>query len=99
MYGYYGQQQPVHGLVRVTGIEGARAYQLPPNSDIPLFDANEDVMYVKTTDGAGFPTIRCFRFEPIDAMPPADTARFVTREEFDALKEAIENGKQPVQQQ
>ena len=30
--------QPVNGLVSVTGIEGAKAYQLPPNSAMPLFD-------------------------------------------------------------
>ena len=51
-------QQPVHGFVYVNGIEGARAYQMPPNSEMPLFDSNTDgVMYVKKTDGAGYPTI------------------------------------------
>lgn len=44
-------------------------YQLPPNSSMPLFDGNEDVFYVKTTDGAGFPTIRTFRFVPVDEQP------------------------------
>lgn len=53
-----GAQQPVHGFVYVTGMEGARAYPLPPNSDMPLFDSKEDVLYIKTTDGAGFPTVR-----------------------------------------
>ena len=50
-------QQPVHGFVYVNGIEGARAYQMPPNSEMPLFDANGDVMFVKVTDAAGYPTI------------------------------------------
>ena len=51
-------QQPVHGFVFVNGIEGARAYQLPPNSEMPLFDeVHDDVMYVKKTDAAGYPTL------------------------------------------
>lgn len=40
-------------LIRVTGMEGAKAYQMPPNSVVPLFDADNDIMYVKSTDGAG----------------------------------------------
>ena len=105
MYGYqpyqWQQQQPVNALVSVTGIEGARAYNLPPNSSVPLFDANSDTLYVKTTDGAGFPTIRTFRFEEVREPAPVPAGDYITREEmdrrFDELKELI-NGKQPVRQ-
>lgn len=77
-------QQPVNGLVSVTGIEGAKAYQMPPNSSMPLFDANEDILYVKTTDSGGYPTIRAFQFTPLEqqAQPQQD---YVTRADFDAL--------------
>lgn len=40
-------------LIRVTGMDGAKAYQMPPNSVVPLFDADNDIMYVKSTDGDG----------------------------------------------
>lgn len=82
-------------LIRVTGMEGAKAYQMPPNSVVPLFDANNDIMYVKSTDGAGFPTIRTFAFQPIENEQEPEQ-QYVTREEFDAamkhLREAIGNG-------
>lgn len=96
---YYPTQptaQPMNGLVSVTGIEGARAYQMPPNSSMPLFDGNEDVLYVKTTDAAGYPTIRTFRFEPaepIDVRPVQ--ADYVPRSEFDALVEEVKSLSQP----
>jgi hypothetical protein len=61
----YPQQQSA-GLIRVTGMDGAKMYQLSPNSAVALFDANEDIFYIKTTDGAGFPTIRSYKFAPID---------------------------------
>ena len=49
------QQQPIHGFVYVTGLEGAKAFQMPPNSEMPLFDSTtENRMFIKTTDGAGF---------------------------------------------
>lgn len=54
---------------------------MPPNSVAPLFDANEDILYVKSTDGAGFPTIRRFSFTPV---PDGDvSSQYVTRVEFD----------------
>jgi hypothetical protein len=90
MYQSYQQnyQAPINLLTRVTGIEGARAYQMPPNSVVPLFDGGEDVFYVKSTDGAGFPTIRAFRFEEIQQQP-AQTD-YVTHDEFAALSQKID---------
>ena len=78
--------QPVNGLVSVTGIEGAKAYRLPPNSSMPLFDQNNDILYLKTTDSAGYPTIRSFSFKAVEqADQKSQPADYVTRSEFDAL--------------
>ena len=91
-------QPPRDGLIRVTGMDGAKAYQLPPNSAVALFDGGQDVFYVKTTDGAGFPTIKAYAFAPMQETAPQPTPEYVTRQEFDQLKEAILGGKQSVQQ-
>lgn len=83
--------QPINGLVSVTGIEGARAYQLPPNSSMPLFDGNQDILYVKTTDAAGYPTVKAFRFEPMEQqieVKPVQ-AEYVPRSEFEALVKQV----------
>lgn len=89
-----GMQQGMQ-LIRVTGMDGAKAYQMPPNSVVPLFDADNDIMYVKSTDGAGFPTIRAFAFQPVEDKPEP-VPQYVTRDEFDTamkhLREAIDNG-------
>lgn len=79
------QQQPIHGFVYVTGLEGAKAYQMPPNSEMPLFDSGGDVMYIKTTDGAGFPTIKiCDVSEKADASTvPASS--YVTHDELQRI--------------
>ena len=98
----YGYQTPVFQqlqfpsqqtqLTKVSGLDGAKAYQMAPNSAAALFHESEDIMYVKTTDGAGFPTIRTFRFEPIEE-PSGDNSRYVTVEEFEKFKEEFLNGK------
>ena len=93
----FSTQMQQNNLIRVTGIDGAKAYQMSPNSSVALFDSDSDIMYVKTTDGAGFPTIRTFRFEPIEDVPKVQDA-YITRDEFDALKQEVEKyGKQFVQ--
>lgn len=93
------QQPPRDGLIRVTGMEGARAYQMPPNSAVALFDGGQDIFYVKTTDGAGFPTIRAYAFTPLQDQAATPHGDYVTRAEFNELKEMIMNGQQPVREQ
>lgn len=92
-------QMPARQLLRVSGINGAKAFQMNPNEVVALFDEGDDILYVKSTDSAGFPTIRRFRFAeeaetPAPAPPPAE---YVTRKEFDELKGMVmAYGKQPV---
>lgn len=91
-------QAPIQELIRVTGIEGAKAYQMPPNSVVPLFDADNDIMFIKTTDGAGFPKIRAFSFTEIKDTQEQPT-EYVSRSEFEALVAEVKefmNGKQPI---
>ena len=94
MFGYQPTPQPTfqsmgqgQSLVKVSGIEGAKAFQMPPNSAVALFHESEDILYVKTTDGAGFPTIRTFKFQPVDGEDKP--TQFVTLDEFNRFKEEI----------
>ena len=81
-YQPYQPQQPIHGFVYVAGIEGAKAYQMPPNSEMPLFDStSNDVMFIKTTDAAGYPTIKPVRC--IEIEQPSNEA--VTRDDLNRM--------------
>lgn len=84
-----GYQQ--NSLIRVTGAEGAKAYQMAPNSTAALFDANNDYMYIKSTDGAGFPTIRTFKFEEIGTQPAQISEEYVSKKEFEQFKGEVLN--------
>lgn len=91
------QEAPFDGLTRVTGMQGAKSYQMPANSRAALFDDTEDIVIIKTTDGAGFPTYRRAR---LDWLPEELESDPVTRAElnakFEELKGLILNGKQSV---
>lgn len=92
MYSYnpFGKSEQ---LVRVTGIEGAKAYQMLPNSTVALFDGNEDYFYLKTTDGAGFPTIRVFKFEEVQESPSCE---YLTKAEFEKFRKELLNGEHDI---
>lgn len=92
-------QEQAQNLIRVNGIDGAKAYQMPANSTVALFDSNEDVMYVKSTDGAGFPSIRTFSFiEKVNVEGKSPDVEYISREEFEKFKkELMDNGKQSIQ--
>lgn len=96
MYQFQQNFQPQgNQLIRVTGIEGARAYQMNANSTVALFDSGSDVMYIKSTDGAGFPTIRTFTFEEVRPATVPTVNDYVSRAEFEELKKELnEYGKQ-----
>ena len=91
-------QIQTQNLIRVNGIEGAKAYQMSANSIVSLFDANEDIMYIKSTDGAGFPSIRTFSFTEVkEENKSAQQVDYISREEFEEFKkELMNNGKQSI---
>ena len=93
------QGQTPLSMVSVSGIEGARAYQTQPNSAVPLFDNSKDLLYVKTTDGANYPTIKTFKLIPYDEQKEQE-ATFVSRHEFEQfkaeIKSAIKGNKKPI---
>lgn len=91
-------QAPQDGLIRVHGMEGAKAYKMPANSRVALFDDTDDIVIIKMTDGAGFPSYRRARLEWIEDEPESDyMTRAEFRKEFEELKGLIlNNGKQSV---
>jgi len=81
-------------LIRVNGIEGARAYPIRPNCRIPLFDANEDIMYIKSADAGGYATIDAYDFfrkklEKINIENSESDKKYITLEDFNNLKDII----------
>ena len=91
-------QEQTQNLIRVNGMEGAKAYQMSANSTVALFDSNEDIMYIKTTDGAGFPSIRTFNVVEITQNEKSSGSQdYISREEFEEFKkELMNNGKQSI---
>lgn len=96
----YQPQQPVNqGLLWVQGVEGAKSYLVAPNTTVLLMDADAQRFYLKSTDGTGIPTLRTFEYtevpqnalQPVTAVPEDLDNKYVTRTEYDDLKQQYED--------
>lgn len=94
-------QQINQGLLWVQGEAGAKSYLVAPNSTVLLMDSESSRFYLKSTDGAGMPSLRIFEYKEVLNTPPNALQgqygnekdlddKYVTREEYDGLKRQYE---------
>lgn len=64
----YQQQVPSFQITKVNGENGAKAFQMPPNSSIILLDESNPKVYIKETDGASYPKLSVYKLVPDDDL-------------------------------
>jgi hypothetical protein len=89
-------QRPVmnNGITWVQGIEGAKAFQMTPNSNAILMDSeNDGRFYIKVSDNVGMCNLRRFKYvEETDTPTQAvDMSKYVTRQELEDAIRSIRN--------
>lgn len=87
-----------NGINWVQGIEGAKAFQMAPNSNIQLMDSDNDgIFYIKMCDNIGMCKLRIFRYNEITdtptATPAVDMSQYVTRDELNELLSSLQSKK------
>lgn len=88
--------QSHNGINWVQGIEGAKAYQLQPNSNAVMLDSeNDGIFYIKVSDNVGMCTLRTFKFEEITSTPTTniDLSGYVRKDELESLINSMLGGK------
>ena len=76
------QYQKANSINWVQGIEGAKAFQLMPNTNVVLLDSENDKFYIKSCDNVGMCTLRTFNYIEEITKPRED---YVTREELEEV--------------
>lgn len=81
MNSYQMPMQPVPPVqvVRVNGENGARAYQIGANSSALLLDESGLMVWLVTTDGAGYKTVSPYDITPHQAAPAPDYGTLESR--------------------
>ena len=101
---YYAPQAPVQvqpqanqqaqqntGLIWVQGEQAAKSYLVAPNSTVQLWDSEEKVIYLKSADASGMPSMKILDYTirgdaNIQAAPAAE---FATKDDLRALEDKI----------
>lgn len=96
-YPYYGpyQQRPAQqaqtGMIWVQGEAGQKAYLVAPNTTVPLWDSEDKVIFLKSADASGRPSVRRLRYTIEDEQPAAAApGAFVTRDELAGVSGKID---------
>lgn len=97
---YYQQpmQQPVqqqnNGIIWVQGEAGAKSYLVAPGNTVQLWDSEAQVIYLKSADATGLPSMRVLDYTIRDNAPqrPQIEPRsdFATRDEVLSMKKQID---------
>lgn len=95
----YMAPQVNQGLLWVQGEAGAKSYLVAPNTTVLLMDSESQRFYLKSTDGSGMPNLRTFEYAevlPNNVQAANENVldlddKYVTRAEYDALKEQYEH--------
>lgn len=83
-----------NGLNWVEGAEAAKAYAVPPNCTLVLFDTKNPIMYIKSADMSGMPSTRTFKIEEVGDMPVGAAGKSevppnISREEIEGFENRI----------
>ena len=100
-----GANASTNNIVWVQGIEGAKAWQLNPNSMIILLDSEvEGKMYIKVSDNIGMCSLRIFNYEEevttnnhnVAINNDLDLSQYVKKDELSILLKEILNNEQSI---
>ena len=80
------QPQMNNGIIWVQGEAAAKSYPIAPNSSVPLWDSEDNVIYIKSADMSGMPSIKILDYTMRDVSPK--TAEISTQSDF-ATKDDI----------
>ena len=85
------QAVPAQQVVRVNGENGARAFQIGANSSALLLDESGAMVWLVTSDGAGYKTVAAYDIAPHQEAPAPDYTDLETR--VKKLEDMINGGK------
>lgn len=79
-------------LIYVQGEAGAKAYLTAPNTSILLLDSESPVLYLKTTDSNGLPTLKIMDYTVRDNSPTKVVNRddYATRDDISHIRKEID---------
>jgi len=83
-------------MIWVQGEAGAKSYLVAPNTSIALWDSEASVIYIKSADASGMPSMKVLDYTVRDMSKPTqdiplktESVDYVTHKELSALENRI----------
>lgn len=82
-----------NGIIWVSGEAGAKAYMVAPNTTVQLWDSDENVIYIKSADASGMPSMKVLDYTIRDNTPKGPNlgaqSDYVTRSELQGVLDEL----------
>lgn len=91
------QQNQQSNLTWVQGEAGAKSFLVAPNTTMPLWDSEAQVIYLKSADASGMPSMKILDYTIRDnpslpSKPPVgDGPEYATKDEIENTKDNIKH--------
>lgn len=100
-YNYYGQNNG-NSLNWVQGESAAKAWYVAPGSTVALWDSEAQVIYLKSADPSGMPSMRVLDYTIRDAQKPQESVSepkvdYVTKEDLEAIYGRIDDLREEIE--
>ena len=86
------QQAQQNGIIWVQGEQAAKSYLVAPNTTVQLWDSEEKVIYLKSADASGMPSMKILDYTirgDANTQAAAPAAEYATKDDLKALEEKI----------
>ena len=84
---------PQQGMIWVQGETGAKSYMVASGNTVPLWDSENQTIYIKSVDASGIPSMRVLDYTERAATPKAPAAPqgvdYAPRSELEALTRQV----------
>lgn len=77
------------GIIWVQGEAAAKSYLVAPGSTVQLWDSEDKVIYLKSADMSGMPSIRILDYTIRGDSPATPAPEYATKDELTALAEKV----------
>ena len=82
-----------NGIIWVQGEGAAKSYPVAPNTSVPLWDSEANVIYIKSADMSGMPSIKVLDYTIRDNAPKAadvqSQTEFATKDDVLRIEDEI----------
>lgn len=75
-------------IIWVQGEAGAKSYLVAPNTTVQLWDSEDQIIYLKSADASGMPSMKIIDYTVRGSNSPVSGA-FISDDKYDTLKDEM----------